>query len=295
VNRIKSEAKDNANRYCYDILKEYINMIIKLVCTYNSDVFNDKYKEASKNFCDFTLELLHKKYAVKFYTLNYDNLIPQILTSTIQKYKLDEGLDNSFHIERHFNYNLNTFCTARLSHFNLHGSIFLKKVFNSITIRNEIVYSTFPSYLDVGSPLDGGNPGQPLLFLPIIAGYNKTQRIFSSPFNFGFNAFVNDCSDCNILLTIGYSFSDPHINSILASFIDWKNTQFVHVTKYGGNFSDSREYIQLDHDVTQICINKQGDTWDHDMNNHKHIYKQGFEEFLKDKSKWEYTTNKFSK
>ncbi len=66
-------------------------------------------------------------------------------------------------------------------------------------------------------PVDGGNPNGELFFRRIIVGYSKTQRAFSQPFSFGFNAFAYDCNTCSHFFSFGYSYNDPHINTLIGT------------------------------------------------------------------------------
>jgi hypothetical protein len=272
---------------CYEIFRHYINLIIEEINKYNKKV--DEYDELNKNLIQFTKYFLDRNYTVKFYTLNYDSLIPQILS---KRFKIYEGMykikTNSGYSR--FIYNLNSFRRARLSHFNLHGSIFLCNDENN---RYETVYSSNKELLseDGARGIDHGNPGEPLFFSPIVFGHNKTQRSFNKPFNLGFNAFINDYNDCRALITVGYSFSDPHINSILSGFTSWNKAKFLDVTYENKDKPKlfQNEYTRLTTSVTSFYKKEdkdKTDTWLCDINERKRIYKKGFEDFLKDKSNW---------
>lgn len=169
----------------------------------------------NRRLIEFVSSLLSKRYSVKIYTTNYDNLIPQVLSL---KFKVYEALKEKKNQKKEFIYDLQRFRRVYLSHFNLHGSIFLDREFDYESMKNCIVYNPEVPKYDKALLSDGGNPNESLLFSPIITGYTKTQRGFSTPFNLGFNAFANDCNDCRSIITMGYSFSDPHINSIISNF-----------------------------------------------------------------------------
>jgi len=110
----------------------------------------------------------------------------------------------------------------------------------------------------------------------------------NKPFNFGFSAFTNDLNNCEGLITVGYSFSDPHINCVLSSFTSWNKAKFIHITKFDGDFGNqsNREYVQLDYSVTPFYKKEENNIWLHDNSNRKHIYKQGFSDFLENSSNW---------
>lgn len=282
-NLLSGKTVDEKRVYCGDLFHHYVNMVITQIDEYNSNVLDDKFEDLNNRLTYFVKYFLSRNYSVKFYTTNYDNVIPQVLGN---KFKIHEGIYNSSTTDKRFNFDLNAFRTARLSHFNIHGSIFLKHTI--VGIQYETLYSSSSQHLINALAINAGNPSERLLFSPIITGYNKTQRMVNKPFNLGFSAFTNDLNDCEGLLTVGYSFSDPHINCILSSFASWNKAKFIHVTKCIGNFDNTtnREYAQLNYSVTQLYKKEENDIWFHDSSNRKHIYKQGFDSFLSDSSHW---------
>jgi hypothetical protein len=271
--------------FVYELFRHYINLVIKEITKYNDQILEDKYSELNANLLAFTKYFLNRGYAVKFYTTNYDNLIPQVLSNYKKIY---EGLSTSKSDSFSFNYDLHKFRMARISHFNLHGSIFLKKQWNSNAIAYQTFYNESPQKMsDFASIEDHGNPSQQLFYSPIITGYNKTQRTVNNPFNLGFSAFTNDLNDCKALITVGYSFSDPHINSMLSSFTSWNKAKFLNVTKMDRNYDSSWRDNFLDETVKRIYKKKENKVWLCDTTDRKFIYKDGFDNFLKDSSNWE--------
>jgi hypothetical protein len=272
-------------RCCYDLFIHYINLIINKIDEYNSKVLSNGFEEINGNLIKFTKYFLVRNYSVKFYTTNYDSLIPQILS---KKCKIYEGHYGSLYNYKRFIYDLSRFRQAHLSHFNLHGSIFLHDVMIN---GYESVYFTKKQLLSIsyGRSVNSGNPGEPLFFSPIISGQNKTQRSFNKPFNLGFNAFINDCNNCHALITVGYSFSDPHINSILSTFISWDKVKFLNITKMDRIFSPTMEDANLDSLFpTPLVRKEEDDTWFYDTTERRRIYKKSFEGFLKCKLNWEW-------
>lgn len=285
------EDKDTKKReFSYELFSHYINLVIDEVEKYDINVLDSQYNNLNNNFLQFVRYYLNRGYSVKFYTTNYDSLVPQILSPHIKTY---EGLYRTSPSVKRFNYNLNRFREARLSHFNIHGSIFLH---NANFVKNETVYGDSKQRLG-GTALyvEGGNPSEKLLFTPIITGYNKTQRMSCKPFNLGFSSLIDDCSNCSAILTVGYSFSDPHINAIISSFTDWSRANFAHITFHDdskdGDYLKSSEFTRLDYDLPTFYEGSEDEYWIHNTNSKKHIYKKGFEEFLKDKLHWKYLLN----
>jgi hypothetical protein len=274
--------------FAYQLFRRYINLVIKEIVTYNNHILDDKYSELNANLLAFTKFFLCRGYSVKFYTTNYDNLIPQVLAKHIKIY---EGLSTSNvpSISKHwdFNYDLNRFRMARVSHFNLHGSIFLKKQWNDDAIIYQTLYDESSQEMpDFASIEDHGNPSQKLFFSPIITGYNKTQRTVNNPFNLGFSTFINDLNDCKALITVGYSFHDPHINSMLSSFTGWNKAKFLNVNQMNKNFDSSGVDYFFNETVKRIYKKQEDKIWLFDTTDRKFIYKDGFSNFLKDSSNW---------
>lgn len=274
---------DEKRVYCGDLFRHFVNLVVNKIDEYNNSVLDDKFEAINNRLIAFVKYFLNRNYSVKFYTTNYDNIVPQIFE---EQFKIYEGFYKSSFIDKRFNFDLDAFRVARLSHFNIHGSIFLK--YTMVGIQHETLYSSDVQYLIYQLPINAGNPSERLLFSPIITGYNKTQRMVNKPFNLGFNAFTNDLNDCEGLLTVGYSFSDPHINSILSSFTSWNKAKFIHITRCDGDFYDqsNREYVQLDYSVTSMHKKEENEMWLHDVSDRKHVYKQGVDNFLSESSNW---------
>ena len=178
---------------------------------------------------------------LKIYSLNYDRLIPKLL---YDKWLYDATVSNG--IESNFEYRFNAFLEHRLTYFNLHGSIYLKQQPNQLY---SIVQSDSPNRISYAIPQRGGSPNEQIIFSPIIAGYTKSQRVMSDVFNFGFSTFFADINTCSELIVIGYSFSDPYINSVIRNasryletmtIVDYKNEEDFEkmITKAGIDFYD---------------------------------------------------------
>jgi len=270
--------------HIYNLFSHYINLVIYEIEKYNNNVLDDKYQVLNSNLIRLVKYYLSHGFYIKFYTLNYDNLVPQIVSP---HFKMHEGLYNSSINYKKFNFDLNRFRSARLSHFNIHGSIFLNHIFTGL--EYETVYHDYPQNLSVVAlEIKAGNPSEKLIYSPLVIGYNKTQRISNKPFNLGYNAFANDCNDCTALLTVGYSFSDPHINSILSTFTKWDRAKLMCVTKLDSDFYRSSLERLIDYNIVPINPGVDDKTWFHENGDQKHVYKLGFEEFLKDKQNWSF-------
>lgn len=261
--------------YQYDLIKdiwviyrESINTIIDIIKEY--DYYTPPVSDKMDTLARFLICKKHNN--LKIYSLNYDRLIPRLL----QKYGLYfyEGL-----YKEQYEYDLNKFNSYSNTYFNLHGSIYTSYVSFGV-----VKISDSPIELEYRFNIQGGNPSENKVFLPIIAGYSKSQRIMSEPFNFGIAALMNDCNTCNRLVIVGYSFGDPHINAILRKFVKLDSTEIV-IVDYckddklhdglrgipyqvfgipGAQFIGERNALYLD------------------KNPHIHLYLDGFEQFIID-------------
>lgn len=188
----------------WNLYKLCINSIIEEVEKYESAALsNEKIKESINSFW----QLLSNNFgSVKYYTTNYDEILP---------YVIDGGYTQLDVIQSYKN---NTF-------FNLHGSIHLsigKNGYGYYIRHNEKACELNSAHLN-----KGGNPNEPLIFSPIITGRNKTQRLMDEYFNRGVVSFANDLRECTALLIIGYSFSDPHINMLIKEFTEFGKTKVI--------------------------------------------------------------------
>lgn len=280
--------EDEQRIYIFDIYKHYINFILTGIEEYNNHILDERNSIINRRLIEFVSSLLSKRYSVKIYTTNYDNLIPQVLSL---KFKVYEALKEKKNQKKEFIYDLQRFRRVYLSHFNLHGSIFLDREFDYESMKNCIVYNPEVPKYDKALLSDGGNPNESLLFSPIITGYTKTQRGFSTPFNLGFNAFANDCNDCRSIITMGYSFSDPHINSIISNFTSWGKSRIVNVIFSNKEFQKTSEGIAFDYEVYNLYKETENEMWFHSQKNKVHTYKKGIRDFLLDKDNWKYILN----
>lgn len=204
----------------WELYSEAINEIIERVKIY--DCYTPPYPDRLDTLTDF-LKRKKQTNSLKIYSLNYDRLIPKIAKK--RGLFFYEGFK-----DMQYEYNLDKFNTNPHTFFNLHGSIY-----TSYVSGGAVKVLDNPIQLEHRYKIQGGNPGENKVFLPIIAGYSKSQRIMSEPFNFGIASFMNDCNTCNRLVIVGYSFGDPHINSVLKRFIRLDSTEIIIVDYYQGD------------------------------------------------------------
>lgn len=202
------------------IYQDLINSIIDRTKKYDYEiVYNQKHQTLKRFF-----EQKVNNETTKIYSLNYDRLIPRLLKNVIY-----DG--TNLPLYGGFNYNLKGFICSEKTYFNLHGSIYLNMEYVRDLLSYKVVQHSIPQYLTYALEQEGGAPNDVKLFSPIIAGYSKSQRMLSEPFSFGLSAFMADCNLCDELVVIGYSFSDPHINSIIRNFIQIGSKTMIIVDK----------------------------------------------------------------
>lgn len=199
---------------CYSVYRHYMNLLISNIKRYNNLQGDRQHK--MEQFSNFISELKNKYRYVKIYTTNYDTIVPMFF-----KKKIELGLKDGY-----YHYNLNSFRKRRFTFFSLHGNIGVSREF-----ANNIKQNNFLSFLPYNAiSSEAGDIGRINLFTPIISGYNKLSHVNGKPFNFGFQALANDCSDSEIIYTMGFSFKDTHISSILATFSD-KETKIISIDR----------------------------------------------------------------
>jgi hypothetical protein len=59
---------------------------------------------------------------------------------------------------------------------------------------------------------------EPLIATPIISGYHKLERMKFNPYLQFYYSLQNDILNSDLLVLIGYSFSDTHINNMISLF-----------------------------------------------------------------------------
>ena len=157
------------------------------------------------------LMYLHKKFILWSFTLNYDNLISDVLLDFVSGF-IPGGAPRAFDP----NILLSALYSHNPIHCHLHGS--LKWGFPK-TLSND------PFELhEFDNPKDGvensktrpsgrsAQRGETLPTSPIITGLDKTELVFRQPFFTAFLAFFRSLSLCSDLLISGYGFSDRHVN-----------------------------------------------------------------------------------
>lgn len=255
----------------WDLYRHLINHVIRNISKYDHTSECCELKSLLKHY----FSERNKTGPTKIYSLNYDRLIPELLGNSIYCGTICN--QNSCQ-DRTFCYDMQQFVNADLTYFNLHGSIYLRADSNKLY---EVTESPFSQSIGYAIKQKGGSPNETRLFSPIIAGYSKSQRIMSEPFYLGMASFIADCSSCDKMAIIGYSFGDPHVNSIIYNcFVRRvKEPAFEIIDKADKETIEKRIY-----DNFRICEQTKPDSSILSSGApHVEIYCDGFESYLRQK------------
>ena len=256
-------------RDIWDIYREAVNEIIEGVREYDHNISSCPKKLNS--LANFVI-CKSKTSDLKIYSLNYDRLIPQIIKDS--DFCFYEGFN-----DRYCEYDIAKFVNCHNTYFNLHGSIYY-----SYIPGGRVKLDDIPMNLDHLYYIDGGTPGEKKVFLPIIAGYSKSQRIMCEPFNFGLATFMNDCNTCDRLVIVGYSFGDPHINSILNRFVRRETTD-IQIIDYFKGEEIPENIIAIPYvgfGISQARFIKDSNNYYLDKQPNVKAYFNGFEQYIND-------------
>lgn len=201
--KVKSDSKKTG---LYQLIKTYhdyfIDAIIKELIEFNRDEHNKGMNSFKADFIEKYLP--DSKWTKRLYTLNYD--------TWINKYMFyydgfnEEGIFESQKVMQENNFNC---------HYNLHGCIQWR---NSLGANKMEKQKKVVSVLNYSNSSDFGINREPLLATPIITGYHKLERMKYNPFLQFYYSMQKDILDSEMLLIIGYSFTDTHINNLLSLY-----------------------------------------------------------------------------
>jgi hypothetical protein len=182
------------------IYYHFIDAIVDELRALNSD----KNNKGMRNFLNSFLQrhFPETKFTRRIYTLNYD--------TWLNKYShFSDGFNSSGHFQtKKVMEEFHEDC-----HYNLHGSILWKNSNHEITkVGLPFSHLRHDPYSNVGLNREL------LISSPIITGYNKLERMKFKPYLQLYYSLQKDILDSDLLILIGYSFSDLHVNNIISLF-----------------------------------------------------------------------------
>jgi hypothetical protein len=273
-------------------LKTCLQKIFNIV-----DQYSENFKCSSKINLAFAemIEELSTNYILRVYTLNYDSILLN-LKSNIKFYDgFDKKVGNSYIS------NYKGIIVNRDDHcfYNVHGNKDYSPSFVSELRFNEysivgynFVFgndeSSIPNFTDVSMTSERKRR---LFPSPIISGQQKILHTQVRPFNAIFHSFRQDCMTSDIILSIGYSYSDGHINDCISNAIrDERNISFLNITNdpsldlelintpnLGVQF-----YLRMHNDAGRSFYSNGKNGLAIDENGQDSIYYYGFEKFLEE-------------
>ena len=273
-----------------DATKYYIYLIRGCIARYDNTCLDPTYKSINDSFYGFYTELKQRGYTVRFYSTNYDDIIPKIIGAYQEKAPFNGYDDPISYSKFELTPNIKRVLTDYESdvHYNLHGNIFWDIVNHEDRAEMTYVFKIgMPQTMTFYSHSEYTNPAESTNMYNIVTGFNKLQKVSMEPLRSFANIFSMDCIKADLVISIGYSYSDPHINRSLKNAIDENNARFVHIT-YTDSFFGSAPYYNMQ----RISLTKKahynfkpsGEDWFVSNENDAFIYKLGYEKFLESKS-----------
>ncbi len=268
--------------YYSKILNNFLSLISIRINQYAEG--DSDYNLKFKNFVNY---LISNYYHVNFFTTNYDNLIPKILEGR----NVFNGFDGPNQDNSGLQYNSKKiiFNDSVTKVFNLHGSIFWHHEFLMDHMEYQFVFKPEEYNLPLFSKTDVTNPGEELVLSNIITGYNKTQRTLSPPFSLMIGSFIKECLRADVILIIGYSFSDNHLNKILSSPFNENSPRIVNITQSSLDYlrtPEGKKFTELLKRKFALTSPVIDDNFISSTDNRQMIYFSGLASFLDSKDNW---------
>ncbi len=250
--------------YINSAIKNYIFIISLEISKYDNNYYdNEEKKNLSKKLKEFILFLKDEKdITPRVYTTNYDRLFQNIFHDT--NLNFFDGFDMPLKDENAFIANIPKILNDDqcLTYYNLHGCIYWHYDFLMNKTKYEYISKPKEGFClnpnSIRSQVKIGN--NPIVY-NIVTGYNKLDRTSIQPLKSFQAAFLKDCINTDIIIIIGYSYSDPHIDGLIQNAIENKNPNILKI-----NLNDNS--------------NKNLDS-----NKKEKYFYQGFQKFLED-SEW---------
>lgn len=254
------------------------NIITDRILEYDNDKQVEKY-EHTRLMKQFINYYRRDNKIARFYTTNYDNLLPKInknlnFFNGFESNNYDEVINENKILK-----DMSISC-----YYSLHGSIYWDTYFDDHKRLKE-VYKFVPSppYFIYGPKREVVDSGKHVIFTNILMGGSKTQKTYIEPMNYFESAFSNDCRNSDIIYVIGSSLGDYDIRKAIKIALTDESKILVIITK--GNDIDT--YKSLIESVSstptrEYLSNKNtSNPWLKNSKGNCYVYCNGFDEFLK--------------
>lgn len=203
--------------YFGNLLKHFYFIVDQEIQGYNFKNEEPAQQPIASNLQSFLMYLIEIGYIPRIYTLNYDNLIPNLCPDLNTFNGFDMKVKGSSDL---LGCSIKKVITDQVSsvYYNLHGSPYWTYSFSHDTSRGKVCFDRGYCGVSFGEGIEErANPGSEVQLSNIITGYNKSQRISLNPFGLFYNAFQRDAIEAEAIIVAGYSYSDFHINRVLAN------------------------------------------------------------------------------
>ena len=199
----------------YSMIRMLRNEINNYLPTYTETAF-----ELNSKFRSFCEHFINLGFSFRSYSLNYDRSIPLIFEYSSSKHEIFDGFDilddDGLYLLNKSRVLNDIDCN---SFYNLHGSFHWEFQGTPLVIKSSKLYKYLPLNPDIADYPIHSNANEKILQSSIITGFKKTQRVNSEPNSYFFDSFFRDAQLSDIVIVVGYSYSDPHVNKLLVEAI----------------------------------------------------------------------------
>ncbi|CAN5550795.1 hypothetical protein BH11BAC2_BH11BAC2_12380 [soil metagenome] len=275
--------------YINHAIKDYLTIVKQQINIYSLNLNEPENNDLNTSLKELLMHILNQGYIPRIYTTNYDSLFPTIFNKSGDPDFFD-GFDNQIGETPFgpvFKMNLPRILNDNTTpcYYNLHGCIFWE--YEATGDDRVSQYRSTPNEAHLGTFINRGeltNPGENTLVHNIITGYYKLQRISLEPLNSFHSIFTQDCINAHLIITIGYSFSDYHINRPILNAIRINDTRLLHIT-FGNQystqveeFSKIKDLLRLRDDFKSGTLHENG--WIISDSRKQMVFHKGFKDFL---------------
>lgn len=215
------KGQDARMQFCINVYQHWLNTIISKVRSYAQSASEH---ELAPQYQDF-LGDLDGCGTVRHYTLNYDRMAAEIAPYDVFDgfgKRGDGGKDETRRVADPQRVRLDGDSNCA---YNLHGSIFYdedtppeysgqpesaSRVLEWICTPHSVNYV---EGINIGR--SSSSTGERRLWSNIVTGLSKPERILLEPQRAFYQRFAMDCAIADTFIVAGYSFGDPHINSLV--------------------------------------------------------------------------------
>jgi hypothetical protein len=151
--------------------------------------------------------------------------------------------------------------------YNLHGSIFFDYLlFEWVYNPNKVIK------LNIGTSDEKDQTGKSFIKSNILTGLNKSSKILFDPQYSFYQSFYSDCSESELIISIGYSFIDHHINKAISDRLKIKSPLILNINfiqQFNDAVKNNEQISPWDEDWDKLSNNlcySSSDTFDEEIN-----------------------------